>query len=321
MGSSVILPQTGQPGPMKPGEFLSAAIPNVVSFGLDGIAPPSPLYIQRDDQLLLDVISLITGIETVTFEFRLLQAQPDVAGQPGTNPTGVVVPPGPLNTQTIKRISQVFSAATLLNNTLALPLAEGYLLSGSCTSQSATSRGQTYVSASIIRPGLAQNARVLPLFADYVTQRYRPGWPGSSLRGPSESTGAIQNVLITTPAAGADFSVTVPNPQRWRPICFHGVLTAAVAVANRQVEIILDDGANTYWIDDSSANITASSVNDVTATTTNVPTGVVTTIQNIVIPPALYMTVGHRFRSNTVGIQGADQWSALRLLVEAWLET
>src|SRR5260370_7366021 len=79
-----MLPRRGPPGAMQPGEFVGAALPNIVTFGLDRVAPPSPTYIQRDDVLAFWITSSV--VETITFNWRQLLAPFPRGGQPFTGP-------------------------------------------------------------------------------------------------------------------------------------------------------------------------------------------------------------------------------------------
>ena len=321
MGSSSILPPQGQPGPMKPGEFVSAAVPNVVSFGLDLVSPPSTLYIQRDDELLLRVMSLGAAGDTVDFVGRLLQAAPDLPGQPGTPPPAPIAQPGPNKTQTIKNIGQTIVVAQLVNTTKILPLTEGYLLSFSATARNTVSRGNTFASAGILRRGPNGAQVYLPLFADYSTASTPIGWPGGRITQPSESSGAALLVQVTNPGAGVDWAVSVPSFLRWRVRSLAALFTASAAVANRNVTIIIDDGAgHTYWEFDATASITAGQAITIVATGLNAPTGVVTTILSIPIPPDLVLRTVFRIFTSTANIQVADQWSNINLLTEQWID-
>lgn len=320
MGSSVILPAPGQPGKGPDAHFKTATLPTLVSFALNNIGPPSPLYIQRDDTLFLQCTSSRAGGDTFTFFWRFLQAAPDVAGQPDT-PAGSQVPtPGGLITQTVKTQSQQIIVAQDATNQVLIPLAEGYLLSLDVVVTNAATRGQSFARAVLAR-GLATSVNPhQPLFADYCTKNMTPGWPtGRNLSG-SESTGAVLSFQVANPAAGADWILTVPGTRRFAIQSFAATIVTSAAVANRNVQIIVDDGANVVWTHSVPAAIPASTTDTIVGTGTNAPAGVITTIQAVVLPPGLRLFAGMRIRSLTGNIQAADQWSNIWFLIEQWID-
>src|SRR5260370_41068881 len=76
------LRQPGQPDPRMEPAFKRGSFPAITTFSFTSVAPPSPLYIQRDDILAVDVIS-DSVTEIVTVNGRLLLAPVVRAGQPG----------------------------------------------------------------------------------------------------------------------------------------------------------------------------------------------------------------------------------------------
>jgi len=320
VGSSVILPAPGQPGKGPDPNFKTATQPNLVSFGIDDIAPPSPLYIQRDDKLVLQTMTNRNAGDTVFFNVRLLMAAPDLPGQPDQAPPATP-PPGPKLTQTIRtNINTIAVPNAHVLQSLTVNLAEGYLISASATPLNANSRGATYAAMAIARQGAQGLQPFESLFGDYCTQSVPCSWPGGRTISPAESSGLYLSQAITAPGAGADFSFTVPNFTRIQIISFAGVFTASAAVANRNVELIIDDGVNIVWAADVGAAIAAGQVENITATQTNVPNGVIATIQSAVVPPGNVLTGGFRFRSLTGNIQAGDQWSALFMLIQEWVD-
>ena len=317
------LPSPGQPGPMQPGEFTGAPTPNIVTFGLKGIAPPSPLYVQRDDLLVLAAVTSLTG-EIVTFSGRFLQAPLPRGGQPGTpapdsasdqpQSTNVIVPINfqlrPLNTRAL--LVQSFA------------LGEGYLLSLVANGGVAgATRGQTYVRANLLHGTLQTSPLQVAqlLLGDYTTTTIAVGWPSGRILEPTESSGFMHTVQQANPGAATDFVFTVPTNTRMRISSMGAIFTASATIANRSVELIVDDGANIYWAHSVPTLITANQVINVVATGTSAPVGVITTIQPLVIPPGLILPAGHRIRSLTGTLSAGDQWSAIWFDVEEYLDT
>jgi hypothetical protein len=305
---------------MAAGEFTSAAIPNIVSFGLDQVAPPSPLYIQRDDQLEIQVNTCKPGGDTFTIIWRFLEASPDIPGQPGKPPDPSTFAPGGHITQTIKTARQDITIAQDTQIGVAIPLAEGYLLSITANTLNPTTRGISFARAFLVRPPASTFNISQMLFSDYITRSMSPGWPGGTLRSGSESTGNVLSVQVANPAAGADWTLVVPGFRRFSIQSFQATFTASAAVANRNISVIVDDGVNTVWTHDASAAVTAGQAVQVVATGTSAPVGVITTVLPIVLPPSLRIFAPMRVRVSTGNIQAGDQWSSIWFLVEQWLD-
>ncbi len=283
---------------MRPGEFASASIPNIVTFAFREIGPPSPLYIQRDDVLVFLMGSILAG-DIVTVNGRLLLP---------TKPAQII------------SIQQAFTVPQNAETLFSIPLAEGYLLSVTAQSSSTDQRGTTFVRCFINRGVLgttSKNAGMV-LFADSPTSRQPVGWPNGRQIDSGEGPGRLFAFLGTTPAAGADWSVSVPGVQRWRVMCFNAVLTTGVAVPVRSVQLVLTDGANRYFTGPPSATIPASTTNQVSGSALAVSSTVVATDIALPIPAGLILPQSHVISVLTANLAAADQWSAIVIFVEQW---
>lgn len=199
---------------------------------------------------------------------------------------------------------------------------EGWIIAASVEASAGTpSRGQTFAALRIVRGAGAINEESATIAADYVTSQQRLAYPGSGVRSSLDGAGFFRLVTGTVPGAGADITEATPSGARWRLVGFRAALTTSAAVANRDVQLILDDGANEYWRQAANANQTASltftyaggnigdrangaSVNDVQFAT----------------PAGAVMMPGWRFRTSTALIDVADQWAVPRYAVEEWIE-
>jgi hypothetical protein len=314
------IPSPGQPAPLKDGEFVPSAPPNITSFGFDRIDPPSTLYIQRDDILVLEAFTSVAN-ESVTFTVRFLLPPSVRGGQPSDarpdKRTGVIQAGGIIEPQT-------FVIQPLQNQSstqLRVNLGEGYLLSISAGAAQAVIRGQTFARAILLRGSGTITQPAYALFADYCALRHAIGWPSGRVVMPDEGQGATAIRSAGVFAAGVDWTFTSPSSVvRSKIISGSALLTASATAANRNVEIIVDDGANIVWRTSVGASITAGQAATVSLTTSNSPAGVVTLDQQAVIPPGLVLRPGWRLRSNTVNIQAGDQWSNIWVMEETLLE-
>ena len=318
-GGTPNLPQPGQPAPMRPEEFAPGSIPNLVSFGFDRVSPPSTLYVQRDDNIRMFAATNIPGGDSVIILLRFLRVPEPRGGQPsegGVGRTVGTVYAGGIIAAELEIIT-VVSGVTF---TLDKSYAEGYLLSVGARSSNTSQRGRTFISGMLNRLQPGANPVAIPLFSDYVTNTNPAGWPGGRILNSTEGPGFKHSLQVANPGAGADWTFTAGTRQRLRVETLNAVFTAAVAVSNRQVQLILDDGANVLAVFPAAVNIVASTTANVTATSGSVATSIITTDVTIPIPQPLIMEPGWRLRVSTVGIQPADQWSAIWLNVEEWIE-
>jgi hypothetical protein len=277
------------------------------------------VYIQRDDLLLITAQTRLPN-DTVTFNLRHLRVPELQGGQPSDGgagkTTGRVITKG-----IVEPMQQQFVlTAAVPSATRIVQMGEGYLLSLGCSAQLANVRGQTFARAILVRPTGIAASETLPLFGDYVTLFGGSGYPVGRFLSASEGPGWIHSIQVANPSAGADWTFTLPPQQRLRLDSFNAVFTASATVANRLVQVIVDDGVNTVWTDDLNAAITASQVVNVSVTQTNIPTGAVTTILHAVVPPGVILPGNWRLRTSTGAIQAGDQWSAIWLNVEEWVD-
>lgn len=320
MGSSVILPPPGQPTEGPDVHFVSAALPNVVSFGIDRVEPPSSLYVQKDDVLLIGFNTLLAAGDTVTFLVRLLLATPDVSGQPDNPPPAPILQPGGKFTQTVKLMNTALSSVAAGAKTLRVPMAEGYLLSATGQSTNGVTRGQTAVFAWLVRGAGPIGPTAQVLFQDYSSNGNIPSWPGGRNLGPLEGPGWISSVQQANPAAGADWIMTVPAGERRRLITMNADLAVANSGAARPVEIIVDDGANV--VARMAVNVAAAinATTHVNFSNAGTPSTLIASDVYAQQPSAIYLEPGMRVRSVTTNIVAGDQWSNIWFLFERWVD-
>lgn len=322
MGSSVILPQPGQPveGP-DPG-FKAGSIPAAVSFSLKDLSPPSMVYVQPGDALEVRAFNSQPGLNVIV-AFRLLLAfgaQPGQPDAPSAEVAHKVVIP---NVGTVVTFIDTWSPTS--NRAFfakVYPLAEGYLLDVCISNDGSVAlrRGQCFNTVHLRRVGASTGAALMILLADYQENGSPIGWPGGRIQQPIESAGWSHSIQQANPAAGADWTLTVATNQRLSIKSFSATFVASATVATRNISVIIDDGANIVWQADVTVGVTAGQTVSVNGTTTNAVAGVITTTLFVVIPPLLFQPAGWRIRSSTGNIQVGDQWSNIWFAVEEWIE-
>lgn len=320
MGSSVILPPQGQPAEGPDTSFHSAAVPNIITFTFSNIAPPSTLYIQRDDRLHVKIKNSVAGMGYI-ISARLLMPIGPLPGQPDqpSPPEVVTAQQGRGWINTIQQ--ELFPTANRVPNEFDIILAEGYLIDIAVAfdgSLGTVNRGQAYITAGLQR-GVAGGFRFMQLIADSPGIDMDLGWPGGSLRAPTEGPGFIHTITVGNPAAAADWSFTIPAGARMKLRSAQAQLATSATVANRFPFLHLTDSVNEYALFTPSAAQVASLTvvyhwsPGATQQAVISSQEVVATLSDMVLPP------GHVIASTTPGISAGDQWSAIVLSVEEWI--
>jgi hypothetical protein len=343
-GGTPILLQPGQPGPMSPDEYKPASVANVATFAFEHIAPPSPLYIQRDDQLVVLAKSSIGG-ETVTFNVRMLLvpfaqgSQPDVDQQAQEKaaalaaakaaPAGKIVrvPLGPgqvIAHGVIEPSStQLVLPTTFTGQFIQVPLTEGYLLAVAANVLAANARGQTFVRAYVQRgaASLALTNAFEALFGDYCTINGPIGWPNGRLIFPTEGPGNLRSITVTPPGAGNEWSLAVPLGARWAIRSISSTLVTSAAVANRTPTLVIKDNSVHTLFQAGNNNNQAASVTDVYSYGPGVAIGQSgPTAFQAAIPDALVLPGQFTIGSLTTNLQAGDAWGPIQVEVEEWID-
>ena len=326
MGSSVILPTPGQPKTGADPAFSTAAQPNIVSFGFDKVGPPSTLYLQRDDVLILQAASTQNG-EVVRFTARFLLPYVIQPGQPDTLPKGAIAQPvaGLGTVVTVQRDVPAAVAANIFATQVTLPLAEGYLLAIAATATVAQAHGVTFARASLARRPIAPTIQVVEssqvLFADYVQGSGPVGWPGGRVVYSTENSGALVDSTLGNPAAGADWTFTFATLTRARVQNVNAQLVIANAGVARIIRVqVKDGGGNILWQSAAQQTGAINTTVQVSMAGNNVTTTSDPTTLNIGLPSPLIVAGGWTLGTSTVGINAADQWSNIRVTQEQYVD-
>jgi len=321
MSSNPVTP--GQPIPMDPSEFTAASVPNVTSFALQGIQPPSEVYVQRDDQIMGFVSTLLPGGETVTITTRVLLAAGPMPGQPsgdGSTTDNLDVTPTQATIHTVQKIVHIPGGQNFTSYTITL--AEGYLLSVGIAA-TALMPGTTRVTAFIAR-GAAQPTTAVPwmiLVDDYPVALQPAGWPPITQIQAGGTFGFINEEQFVPPGAGSDVSITFSNAVRTRLLSLNFALNTSATVANRAVQFQLASGsggfnvcifgpgvsqpASKLWF--YSASLGQVVIND-------------TAVNNaLYFPmPEVVLAVNDILQTVTANLQAGDQFSQVMVAVEQW---
>lgn len=122
-------------------------------------------------------------------------------------------------------------------------------------------------------------------------------------------------VQVANPAAGAEFTLTVPGDGDVQLISLAFTLTTSAAVANRRV-VLLADNQSDIWSVCPAAGDQAASLATRYGAFVGAPSNAFGALAaTIPLPgPAFILPAGHRLRSSTFAIDAGDQYSLIRAL-------
>lgn len=277
---------------------------SLITYAEGNVPPPSALYVGLNDQIQVLVQAGFSGSTNLELDLRYL------------------LPDGTIQIQS--EVVPCLSNFTITN--LLFHMAEGFLLSVALRCNDTTfKRGSLFAVINLVRQINPNTTINLTLTKGGVTFFAPVCWPAIPPDFPQNKPGVIRQVVIGAPAAGVDFSTTVPNLARWRVIALRASLTTAVAVANREVILALGTAGspvyNAIAVPLQAASLTYGYSWGAGVTTLLVIAGATTPNINTSIPVDLWLPNGSTVASVTQNLQAADQWSSVQLLVEECIDT
>ncbi len=263
------------------------------------IQPPAALWVDANDLLTLKSRNSLSGVN--------LQAV-----------ARVMEPDGRINTTLI---SQGPSTDRSINTT-SQALYEGYLLSASVIAIGPTfpTRGQTYATLQLLRMPSPSNLTHFVLGADYVTGSLGIEWPYGRTISPLEGQGVLRSIAVTTPAAGANWTQTVPTGARWRVRDARFRLVTSAVAGSRVPVIRLTDGVNVLAEFGTTLSQAAGVTVDWNAIAGQGFESDATGPNVEYMQPEVMLLAGWIITVRTPAIDVGDQYSAVRLTVEEWIE-
>lgn len=278
--------------------FAVQTVQPTVSFDFDEADPPSPAYVAVNDQLL---IQSIANANLANLIVNVLLLRPDDQIVPLTFQYGL--------------------SGAFTSQSARFQLMEGFILSVNVQFGAGISQGTIcFAIVSLVRQpfGVAQQFRTL--CRGYIGFNSGMSYPQDALQRPTDGPGVANSVNVANPGAGADWTFTVEAFARRRLVSVTATLTAAVAVANRLVSLIIDDGANVLANIPTGVTLVASTANTYTFGDGLVITTPFNNVSMAPTPGNAMLGNGWRIRSSTTGIQPADQWSAINLHFMTWID-
>lgn len=203
------------------------------------------------------------------------------------------------------------------------PLGVGFPLNITCFASSGTPLiGQTFVQVQIISGLGGATTPLGTLLQDYVTAVQALAFPGSPIRSSTEGQGYPRTLTGSVPGVGAEISESVPSGARWQLISLFAQFAASVAVATRWPNLVLAAGAAKMAKMPYPAGVTASNLIDVTwgqgLVCIAAVAGTVEGFQGL--PIGLVLPSGTLIKTETLNIQGTDQYNAPNMTLVEQLE-
>lgn len=127
----------------------------------------------------------------------------------------------------------------------------------------------------------------------------------------------IKTYTLTDPAAGADFTITVPTGVVWKLLAVRAELTSDGNAATRSVVLELADGSNTFF-DTGAAGTQAASLTYTYSWAPGVGTDVnaAGVPETTSLPSEVWLPEGYTLASVTASKQAGDQWARIVVQVE-----
>lgn len=133
--------------------------------------------------------------------------------------------------------------------------------------------------------------------------------------------GALLTLVVPTPAAGSDWSLTVPPSKRWILQSVIGTLTTDANAANRRVILTAQQNGVSFMEIPTSQDLAANGVADI-AFAPHLPSVIATPVLRPQTQPCnpINLRQGDTLSYVTNALQVGDQWTDVRVQVLEWIE-
>lgn len=280
------------------GEFVPRSATSGVPWMEYDAPPPFPCYIGVDDALFVQVANFANALPCF-INVRMLGLD------------GLI---HPIQLEFVPAVQRAYASQRF-------NLMEGWLLSlAIITPGSSIGPGNwAYATAGIVRSPFGIGNQYDVLVAGYLDNNVGLSYPISGQQRPTDGQGIPQVVNPGNPAAGADISIAVPSGAIWRPVSLRATLTTAVAVANRLVSATYQSAGNVLMESPSNFTQAASIVNTYNFFDSAQYLATPFNLRTVApLPSNTFLQRGNTINTVTTGIQAADQWSSVILLVQEW---
>lgn len=190
---------------------------------------------------------------------------------------------------------------------------EGFLLSATVETPGAP-YGQCYVQLQIVRGrGTGDQTAGQLLCAGYPGAGAAIGFPQTPATSPVAGAGLTAATTVSNPAAGADWTYTVPAGLQQTLISVRAVLTTSATVANRFPVLRITSPTGQILADVSALAAQTAGTTITYVWMAGAPANNVNNVQQMALPSGLRLLGGSTIQTITSGIQAGDQWSAITI--------
>jgi len=284
-------PQMQTPG-HRPTDVLEPDYNRLTTFRRHRIEPPTTVYVTVDDVFVLKVMNP-SATATVNVSMRYLNTDGEVIS-----------------------VFQQFPnlAAVSTPRVLKFRGAEGYLLSATISTPGA-SAGAVYVQLEVGRGVGSQDVTEGHLLiGGYPGSFAALGYPQTTPQPPNATLGITRSVTITNPAAGANWSITVPAGASWTLTSARATLATSATAANRIPDLQIKDGSGNIVLDALAGVAQTATLTDVWSWSVGAVTSTVLGATNSVgLPGGFDLNAGWQIVQVTANLQAGDQWSSIVL--------
>ncbi len=179
--------------------------------------------------------------------------------------------------------------------------------------------GQTFVRV-LVEHGAGPDPVVLTQLTEgYVTDHHNLKWPSAAAFTSTQSHNFLTTLTSADPAAGAEITFTVPANAQLDVSAVRFTLTTSVAAANRQVHVVVDDGATVLYDAPANAVQAASLTRNYNVTFQTAQPAATDNEIYIAMPIRSRLSSGFRIRTATTALQAGDDFSAMIVTAERYL--
>jgi hypothetical protein len=264
-----------------------------------GVQPPSALYVTQDDFLRVSIFttasttSLVLGLRIMGADGQVRREEESLDG---------------------------VSLSTLTTKTFGLR--EGFLLGVAVSNLGGgLADGVCFVSVGL-QFGSGSRAPYQILAQDYVTNLFSVEWPAAAVRHGSSAalgTGSALSQQVSNPAAGAEWTFTVPAATTYTLKSVFYQLVTSSAAATRISLLKITDGTNTLFQGDVSVSQTASLTKKYAGGSgITDPLGASSNFPVVALPVDMVLGPGWKVGTATTAIDLGDQYSAISLGLIQW---
>jgi len=184
---------------------------------------------------------------------------------------------------------------------------------GVYTNDRTIAQGDVYGVLSLLVNGVVYTM----LASGYIYANHAIAWPNVQADNHNPGRGGIRYITVANPEVGEDLTTTVPDGQMWRILGVSFTLATEASAATRTIQLQVTNSSVLLFSFPMSSTQTASLTRKYTCVPMSPPAvnNVSTNVLGI-IPTDLYLPPLTVIHTLTLFLQGSDQYSAIKILVE-----